>query len=136
MITDIVPLTISATTMFVQVQSGELLVGESRMLYAVHSTGTGLRLGLQRSKSVWIFAKSLILSPIRFSHILQSCVSKGISSRHGDSWPQFRKQNVSHGGSLVNWNTNPEGESLQDGMKAEVAAFPSTGTVTTIVVPC
>jgi hypothetical protein len=27
MITDIVPLTISATTMFVQVQSGELLVG-------------------------------------------------------------------------------------------------------------
>ena len=41
-----------------------------------------------------------------------------------------------HGGSLVNWNTNPEGESLQDGMKAEVSAFPSTGTVTTIVVPC
>ncbi len=48
MITDIVPLTISATTMFVQVQ----MVGESRMFYAVHSTATGLRLGLQRSKSL------------------------------------------------------------------------------------
>ena len=92
MITDIVPLTISATTMFVQVQSGELLVGESRMFYAVHSTATGLRLGLQRSKSVWIFAKFLIVSPIRFSHILQSCVSKGIRSRHGDSWPHFENK--------------------------------------------
>jgi hypothetical protein len=136
MITDIVPLTISATTMFVQVQSGELLVRESRM-FAVHSTATGLRLGLQRSKSVWISNRQV---PDTFPDSLLPHSAVVRLKRHKVKARRFvaafRKQNVSHGGSLVNRNTNPEGESLQDGMKAEVAAFPSTGTVTTIVVPC
>jgi hypothetical protein len=45
MITDIVPLTISATTMFVQVQSGELLVrGKSHVLCgSLNSDGASTR---------------------------------------------------------------------------------------------
>jgi hypothetical protein len=96
MITDIVPLTISATTMFVQVQSGELLVRESRMFYAVHSTATGLRLGLRRSKSVWISNRQV---PDTFPDSLLPHSAVVRLKRHKVKARRFvaafRKQNVS-----------------------------------------